>query len=743
MAYQTNERALIGLGRVMKGYCIGFILLMATQQIFAAVDEYVEQKDSVNPILSWMSQYQFYVNLLCIMGFIYSICHMMYFTRRIIRQERDGNQQLIEMAQSAEAANAAKTMFLANMSHEIRTPLNAIIGFSDILKYSELPVVEKEYAGIIARSAHSLLAIINDILDISKIESDAFDINNESFEIGTFLEQLIELYSVKADEKKIHLSYYVEQRIPDYIFGDSFRLQQVLSNLLSNALKFTPQKGSVSFKVLILEETPERVTLRFVVKDTGIGIDEERQKKIFEPFTQADGSITRQYGGTGLGLSISRKIVRAMDSQLELESQKNRGSTFSFDVSFNVDGSRCKVRRQQESYVIGLYPIRPKDSDMKKRLVAVLKDFGDVIEDLTQVRDQKPDFFIALEADHIYAETTTIQELYDDPIIIYANQSMNLSKEEAKLFAGVVREPFYPTKFQKLFNRLIVSNPMQQELEVHDYTFTGKLLVAEDNYTNQILMKVLLERLGVEAVFADNGLDAISKFKEDHYDMIMMDIHMPLLDGIRAMQDIRQIERAKGLQKTIMVALTADAIKGDKERYLAMGMDDYLSKPVSYYQLVGLFYRYLQVTHDTVESTSEKGRNHTGSGERNIVQQEIQPLETGDDNPVKIIRMEDYSYDRERAKRHMGVDEVTLDMLIENFSLTYRKDLERLQMYIDRKDTKAIKEQAHFIKGSAANLHMNPLVRTLELIERRALNQEHMKLQIDSFYKYVENLRKA
>ncbi len=737
MSHQKNEKTLIELGRVIKGYCFSLVGLIVVQQGIGIADAYVKRRESVHVLIQWVSRYHFYLNGICIVGFGYIILHMIRYTHRMIRQERKRHQQLVAMAEKAEAANAAKTMFLANMSHEIRTPLNAIIGFSDILSYSELPALEKDYAGIIAKSARSLLTIINDILDISKIESDVFDINNESFEIGTFLEQLIELYSVKADEKKILLTYYFDQDIPDYIVGDSFRLQQVLSNLLSNAIKFTPQKGTVSFKVLLLERGDDYVALRFVVKDTGIGIDEEGQKKIFEPFTQADGSITRKYGGTGLGLSIARKIVQAMGSQLDLQSEKHKGSLFSFDVSFQTDRNRCKVRQQGKPLVIGLYPKNPKDPSMTKRLTSILSDFGEVLDDITETTEKVPDFFVAMETDNIYADTKIVYALYKDPTIIYANQFITLSKEEMSLFKGIVREPFYHTKFQKIFKRLSVTDSMKGEPEGIGCRFVGKILVAEDNHTNQILIKVMLEQLGLVTEFADNGLEAISKFKENAYDLIIMDIHMPLLDGVRAMQDIRQIEKAKGLEKTSIIALTADAIKGDRDRYLEMGMDDYISKPVSYYQLIGVFHRHLRLDPQYAPNKVQEVGEISSGGQFEATDGH------GKDEGDNLLSIEEYTYDRERAKRHMGIDAVTLDMLIENFSLTYRKDLERLQRYIKQKDTNAIKKQAHYIKGSAANLHMNQLVTVLEIIENKALNHEEIELQIESFYKYVENLRKA
>ena len=374
-----------------------------------------------------------------------------------ITKIKKAQDELISLKNRAEASVRSKSQFLANMSHEIRTPLNAILGFINILKTEEENEKKLKYLDIVSDSSNSLLSIINDILDISKIENNKLDIELIAFEVKKEIDTLYELFSASADESLIQLKYFYSDNVPKYITGDSLRIKQVLVNLLSNAIKFTPEHGVVELHVDYSEEY-----LLFKVVDTGIGIEEEKFFQVFEEFSQADHSTSRKFGGTGLGLSISNKLSKLMGGELTLQSTIGKGSSFGFKVH-------------------------------------------------------------AIESKSIGEDT----------------------KKET------------------------------------EYKLKGKILVAEDNKTNQLLVSILLEDLGLDYSIASNGKEAVEMCLEETFDLVLMDINMPVMNGIEAFEHLRQDEEILRKMSFIpVVALTANAIKGDREKYINLGMNGYISKPI-------------------------------------------------------------------------------------------------------------------------------------------------------------------
>lgn len=376
-----------------------------------------------------------------------------------IRRNSEALEQSVKMA---EEANEAKSMFLANMSHEIRTPLNAIIGFAEVLEESVVEEKNKDYAGVIYKSATTLLSIINDILDLSKIESGKIILEMRSFDVHDLMESIVDLYTVRAQAKGLRMYFVIDKMVPRLIVGDSLRLQQVVSNLLSNAIKFTPEGGSITLSVVILEHYEEKAYLEFSVKDTGIGIPEEAQELIFKPFSQADGGVSRTFGGTGLGLTISQKILHAMHSHLELTSFIRQGSTFSFKAFFEKDQHLNKALQvvDRTKPTIGLYPPKLAKHTAYDRLAIILENIAnpEYLANIDGVLDV--DIICLFSHSGIMDDYHTLRLYYPKTPVIFIGEGRYISKEDEKLFVAFYKNPILESHFTKtvegLFHKKIL-----------------------------------------------------------------------------------------------------------------------------------------------------------------------------------------------------------------------------------------------------------------------------------------------
>ena len=546
---------------------------------------------------------EYYKNLEFIFAYIVMIIIVLtgfLLIRQILRKNKE-LEEITKKAKKSEEealiANETKSKFLANMSHEIRTPLNAIIGFSDILSSSNMEANDKEKAEIISKSAKALLNIINDILDISKIESGKYEVSKTNFDLKDLLEQIVQLYAVNTKEKNIRFLYTLDESIPNFVFSDETKLKQVLSNIISNAIKFTPNNGKVSFDVKLLTLNENTASVRFSVKDEGIGISPENQKSIFEPFSQADGTISRKYGGTGLGLAISLNIIKMLGSEIKLISKENEGSLFYFDLDLvvqdvsNFDSSKLK-------YDFAICNIIEDTENIKNHLASVVKYFGRIHQGDEDIEScEKIDLIFCFGDPQFYEKLSRRKERFKCPVVYVGNMDKinnnNIMKPLMDYFLDV---PIYGSKIFNIIaeSKLIEKDVQKSENKIETKeNFSGQILVAEDNPNNQLLIKIVLQKLGLDVTIVENGQLAVEKYQNEKYDLIFLDINMPVMDGLTALKLIREYE--KEIQRyTPIVALTANTINGDREKYIDEGMDNYLSKPLERNQLISILNLYLK-----------------------------------------------------------------------------------------------------------------------------------------------------
>jgi len=541
----------------------------------------------------------------------------LYLSKKSLEQT---NKELIDAAAEAREATKAKSEFLANMSHEIRTPMNGIIGAAELLQDRIKNEENRSLLKIISDSATSLLNLINDILDFSKIEAGKLDIVEEKFNLQEVIESIVDRFAIKAFEQNIELIFYIDDNVPLQLKGDDARISQVLTNLLGNAVKFT-NDGQVFLAVSLEKMSGKTAEIKFAIEDSGIGIKSEKLDFIFESFTQEDGSTSRRFGGTGLGTSISKMLVELMGGRIWATSPNphntindNAGSVFTFVVPVQV----CKKA--------AVSTVTPKVDDLKKYRALVVDDnatnlkilsmmlegwgvdyfmTSDLQEALQRLRDSDFDFVISdfsmpeMDGATFIKQARQVSRKQNIKAIVASSDTIHINQEVARS-QGIDKVVFKPLKQSLLYNSILevlnISVDEKEDAETKDDTYIAdadrySILLAEDNLVNQKIAEAVFNSLGFSIWIADDGKKAVELVRKGNYDIIFMDYQMPEMNGIEATRAIREL----GLT-TPIIALTANAMQGDREMFLESGMNDYMSKPFKIDELIAILKKWLPVT---------------------------------------------------------------------------------------------------------------------------------------------------
>ena len=515
--------------------------------------------------------------------------------------ERAHRREIMSARHAAEAASKAKSEFLANMSHEIRTPMNGVLGMLELLNSTGCTQQQQEYVGLARTSADSLLRVLNDILDFSRIEAGKLELELIDFSLRDVVADTLQPLALRAAKKGLEVTCTLPTTVPDMLIGDPGRVRQILFNLVGNAIKFT-EAGEISVNVRTQESDDDCIELRIEVHDTGIGVPPDQQRKIFESFTQADSSTTRRFGGTGLGLAISAQLAELMGGEIGVDSEVGEGSTFIFEAPFAKSTTKPALDRSMPDDLQGARILVADDHGSNRNLIAdQLNDWGliavgadsgqESLDALKNAASNDAPFKLALLDDDMplmdgYAVAEAIRSDATLHLPIVMLTSGELRDPEKYVDLGIGDRIRKPVRHSELF-KVVVDQLRSESTTSQSAAVSGdriasrpiRILLAEDGIVNRRVATGILEMLGHQVVQVENGKEAVEALKDSDVDLVLMDIEMPEMDGTEATAAIRANEQSTGGHVPI-VALTAHAIKGDRERFLACGMDSYLSKPI-------------------------------------------------------------------------------------------------------------------------------------------------------------------